>query len=544
MAKSVDQFSTLENFRTRYNELAIDVGDISGLRTGVKNNIIDAINSIEDKTFFYQEFLYTATSSQTAFTGNDAFSNDLSFKKDRIQVYKNGALLRVGDDYTLASQQSDGTFKQVTLTAGATTGDKIAIHAFTGSFLTVQGGGTGGSSLFTETANNTIFNHNSNGIILNAGNTPSVTSLDTGVNIQLEGVTKVDGNLSVDTGHTFTAPTITDSTATITGGVGTGFSSLTSTNLVGNLTGNVNGNVTGNLTGNVSTSAGNLEVTAATYITEFKGGGSTEGQIKLNCHVNSHGQTIKPQPHSANVTNTLTLPAGGDQEFVGTTATQTLTNKTITGTFTGNVTGNITGNAGGTAGDVSNHSIAGLSDVSYDGGAPTNGQILVWDNVNSYWEPTDQSTSDSVAEGSNNLYFTDARVSTRTDTILNHANHSNITVSKVGDELRFSAASQYGDEDVLDFLSGNDDAAQGLKGGSGIDLVYDDTANTLTIHSDIESGNGLVATSEVAGENTIAVGAGKGIAVNANDVQLNYTVQNSAPGSVGSTADGHLWFVV
>ena len=105
MAKTVDQFSTLENFRTRYNDLAIDVGDISGLRTDVQGNIIDAINSIEDKTFFYQEFLYTATSSQTAFTGNDAFSNDLSFKKDRIQVYKNGSLLRVGDDYTLANHQ-------------------------------------------------------------------------------------------------------------------------------------------------------------------------------------------------------------------------------------------------------------------------------------------------------------------------------------------------------------------------------------------------------------------------------------------------------
>ena len=104
---------------------------------------------------------------------------------------------------------------------------KIVIHAFTGSFLTVQGGGVGGSSLFTETANNTIFNHNSNGIILNANNTPSVTSLDTGVNIQLEGVTKVDGNLSVDTGHTFTAPTITDGTGTFTGGAGTGWTSIT-----------------------------------------------------------------------------------------------------------------------------------------------------------------------------------------------------------------------------------------------------------------------------------------------------------------------------
>ena len=32
---------------------------------------------------------------------------------------------------------------------------------------------------------------------------------------------------------------------------------------------------------------------------------------------------------TAGVTNTLTLPAGGDQELVGASATQTLTNKTI-----------------------------------------------------------------------------------------------------------------------------------------------------------------------------------------------------------------------
>ena len=93
MGKTVDQFSTVENFRTRYNELAQDFGDISGLRTDLRGNIIDAINSVEDKSFFYQEFLYTATASQTAFTGADAFSNSLSFRQNRIQVYKNGALL-------------------------------------------------------------------------------------------------------------------------------------------------------------------------------------------------------------------------------------------------------------------------------------------------------------------------------------------------------------------------------------------------------------------------------------------------------------------
>ena len=56
----------------------------------------------------------------------------------------------------------------------------------------------------------------------------------------------------------------------------------------------------------------------------------TSGKLILNCEVNTHGQTIIAQPHSAGVTNILTLPAGGDQELVGTTATQTLTNKTLT----------------------------------------------------------------------------------------------------------------------------------------------------------------------------------------------------------------------
>ena len=50
----------------------------------------------------------------------------------------------------------------------------------------------------------------------------------------------------------------------------------------------------------------------------------------MNCENNSHGQTVIAQPHSAGVTNTLTLPAGGDQELAGTIATQTFTNKTLT----------------------------------------------------------------------------------------------------------------------------------------------------------------------------------------------------------------------
>ena len=63
--------------------------------------------------------------------------------------------------------------------------------------------------------------------------------------------------------------------------------------------------------------------------------------------------------------------------------------------------------------------------------------------------------TDDLSEGSTNLYYTDARVSTRADTILNHSNHSNITVSKVGSELRFAAAATYGNSDVETYLDAN-----------------------------------------------------------------------------------------
>ena len=58
-------------------------------------------------------------------------------------------------------------------------------------------------------------------------------------------------------------------------------------------------------------------------------GNTNPGTLVFNCEANTHGQTVKAQPHSAAVTNTLTLPADGDGELVSTVATQTLTNKTI-----------------------------------------------------------------------------------------------------------------------------------------------------------------------------------------------------------------------
>lgn len=59
-------------------------------------------------------------------------------------------------------------------------------------------------------------------------------------------------------------------------------------------------------------------------------GNTNSGAIQLNCEVNTHGQQIKAQPHSAGVTNTMLLPAGADSTLVSLVSADTLTNKTLT----------------------------------------------------------------------------------------------------------------------------------------------------------------------------------------------------------------------
>lgn len=58
-------------------------------------------------------------------------------------------------------------------------------------------------------------------------------------------------------------------------------------------------------------------------------GNTNAGAIRLNCESNSHGQTIKSQPHSESITNELLLPKGNNSTLVSEVAEQTLTNKTF-----------------------------------------------------------------------------------------------------------------------------------------------------------------------------------------------------------------------
>ena len=103
--------------------------------------------------------------------------------------------------------------------------------------------------------------------------------------------------------------------------------SITSTNTDGNIGIVPNGDGKVNLDGDGSSGG----VSISDGLVDIRTGTGSRSQVKFYCEAsNAHAQTVQPQPHSAGVTNTLTLPAGGDQEIVGTDATQTLTNKTFT----------------------------------------------------------------------------------------------------------------------------------------------------------------------------------------------------------------------
>ena len=76
------------------------------------------------QTAVYEEYVYTATNNQTAFSGSDDNSNTLSYTPGFLMVFINGVLQDDGTDYTA----TNGT--TVTLVNGASTSDLIQISTF------------------------------------------------------------------------------------------------------------------------------------------------------------------------------------------------------------------------------------------------------------------------------------------------------------------------------------------------------------------------------------------------------------------------------
>ena len=156
-------------------------------------------------------------------------------------------------------------------------------------------------------------------------------------------------------------------TLDVAGTTNLGVTNLATAALTGTLDVSSNASVGGTHTvkGYYKNVSGNLIIEPATYIAEIRGGGSTDGQIQLNCRSNSHGQKIMSQPHSEGVTNEMLLPKGANSTLVSEAGTATITNKTLTSPAINGATidSAVSVSAAGAVNVGTNSSIVGNADI-------------------------------------------------------------------------------------------------------------------------------------------------------------------------------------
>ena len=370
MAKTVDAFSTIEELRLRHNEVAVDLGDVSGLRTTNKDNLVDAMNSLQDKAFFFQEYIFDGELNQIVFTGADRFDNTLEFRDNRIQVFVRDEHLAETVDYNISGSGDNNTRTTVTLTGdyasggskAVQAGDKVIIYSFTGSFEGVAES-VATASRFTLSDSNSIFNNNPNGVIINKNNTAPITTLESGFNFQVNGKSFFNDDVNLDTGKTLTAPTVTDGTLSINSGAITGGTTATFSGEIegGSLDINGNGDISGSL--DIAGGYGSSGVSIST-------GGSiqADGDLNVEGATTLDGAVTLGNEASDNINftgslNSDVLPSTNNSKNLG-SSTLKFANMHST-TFTGDLAGNAT-----TATTL--ETARTLGGVSFDGSADIN----------------------------------------------------------------------------------------------------------------------------------------------------------------------------
>ncbi len=210
----------------------------------------------------------------------------------------------------------------------------------------------------------------------------------------------------------------------------------------------------------------------------------------------------------------------------------------------GTITAALTGNVTGTVSDVSNHDTDDITEGStnlYHTTARARGAISATGDLSynsstgvlSFTQAASAVTSVNSATGAvtldtgdisenGNLYFTNARVDTRVDTILKHAGHGNITVADGADgKLVLTAAAQYADSDARGAISVTD------SGGDG-SLSYNNSTGVITytgpsaseVRAHISGGTGV-------GVSNGAISIGQAVATTSNVTFNNVDVDGT-----------------
>ena len=549
MAKTVDNFSTIEDFRKTYNELAFDVGDISGLRDALKsgNNdtLVDAVNVLEDKQFFFQEFVYAVgtggvVAGQASFSGPDAFDNSLIYKDEKIQVFKNEDHLRENIDYIVSGSTGTGSFETIILQGDyasgqskqMASGDQLIIYSFTGAFIgtNIQGEV---ASFFQKSAENTIYNTNANGVILNGDNSSATTTLESGFTLQLAGKTFAEDDvISTVAGKKVQFPTITDGTASLSSG------SLTSA---------VNGTFSGTVQAEQLTTTDDLSV---------GDDASIGGNLTVTGNASVNGNTTLGDNASDTITFTGKAasnlrPDTNNAYSLGLSSLKwsNVHATTFTGDLSGNATGNLTGQVLSGAGQtIIDHGSNGtdatarLSSIK----SPSDGTTTVLDVATGALTGTVSSISNHTTANlteNTNLYFTNARADARiaAASISALSDVGSVSGASAGQILAFDSN---GDLVVANNSTTTDSTSEGTN-----KYFTDSRVNDVIV-----AGNGLAkafndGSNNLDGTTTLSVNTQNGVKINSDNVELDYSVITDSDLSGGLPSGsgkeiGHLFFLI
>ena len=285
-------FETLDT-----QQSGVDVAKIDAI-------VVDSLDDTggDDVKLVFQTGNAEALTTALTLQDDDVIAPDDVFLRSDAAVLNFGAdddvnLTHVADTGLLLNAAMELQFRDSALTIGSTADGKLDIDADTELEIVAPTVDIDASTTVTiDTSTLAI-----TGATTIAGAT-DITGATT-----ITGATDITGDLDVDN-------------------ININGNSITSTDTNGNIGIVPNGDGKVNIDGDGSSGG----VSVSDGLVDIRTGTGSRSQVKFYCESsNAHAQTLQPQPHSAGVTNTLTLPAGSDQEIVGASATQTLTNKTI-----------------------------------------------------------------------------------------------------------------------------------------------------------------------------------------------------------------------
>ena len=315
-------------------EIANSLGDDAAFSTtmttalALKDTIVDV--NTKDANTLSSANTYTDTSiAAIPATDLSAYSTTVQVEALPVSTFTNdaGYITSSTDSQTLSFANPNLTISNgnvVDLSSLTPTVPVTSVNTLIGAVvLDTDNINEGSTNLYHTTPRvQAVINTNTAGFLDASALTPYSTTVQTAAVIFNTPISTFTNDAGYSTTTGTVTPTSTDTFTNKSGAISqwtndsgyttaTGDVTLTGTETLTNktLTSPVLGGTTTSLTGNIV-------LDPASHIVEVKGGGTESGAIVLNCFVNSHGQTLKAQPHSESITNTMLLPKGASSTLV------------------------------------------------------------------------------------------------------------------------------------------------------------------------------------------------------------------------------------